>query len=53
VVVDIHRDAGLGVAEPLAHDLDVGAHLEEQGGLVWRWSWMRRRGTPARATQRS
>src|SRR5256714_8993151 len=33
MVVDVHRDAGLGVAQALADHLGVGAHLEEQGGI--------------------
>src|SRR5437868_4031162 len=33
VVVGIHRDAGLRVAQPLAHDLDVVPRLEHQAGI--------------------
>jgi hypothetical protein len=33
VVVDIHRDAGLRVAQPLAYDLNVVPRLEHQAGI--------------------
>jgi hypothetical protein len=53
VLVGLDGDGDVGVAEPLADDLDGDAFLDEQGPWVCRRSCRRMTGTPARRVVRS